>query len=182
MRSLFKIQWLVVLTLMLLPSTHANADAFVRIEANGSLITGSESASFTQLGVQDFAKLQNYTLGLERSISAGGGPATSQLSLTPVTFIKSLGRSSVLLKQAAAQGQTVTAEIRVFAPNGNTGQQDHVYTLQIINGQIERITPWFEETDSGETYFESVAIVPNGLIVTHVPTGATTQIQAGGQP
>lgn len=171
----------IVLTCGVLFAAAATAQqGFISISVNNTVITTQESllSEAGDFDLADYADLASYQLEVTRvgdQRSVGG----SHLQGGKVTIVKPLGGSSVLLRRAIELNETVSATVRFFGPNLDTGATMPLYTAEFGNGRVSDVTPWFKTPGSAAELtqlYEAVTFQFAIATFTHEPTSVQHQI------
>lgn len=172
----------LALLLSLAVPAHAQVQSnmIVQIEANGEVITTGEGGSpLGGIDTTDYAFVLNYAWTGEASLDPSSGLPTGRQKFNPLRLVKPLARSSVLLRQALDQSQSVDLELRLFAPDG-AGSTEEIYRIDLANGRVVGIRP-FTDGATGQ-YLEEVQFAWQSLEFTDVQTATSHVIQFTTQP
>ena len=119
------------------PAAEAQHRIFAQVTAGGTVISsgGHCSGDFLQVGgqdVQDFAVVHQ----------AGAGATTSagRLAIRPYRIVRPIDSCSPLFFDALVQAKAVTADIRFFRPDPQTGEDRHYYSVKLQNARVTAVT------------------------------------------
>lgn len=118
--------------LLLVISLAANAqqeNIYVAISANGTVIQGEHTIEFVGgVDVRDMLQVFSLDHNVSRRFDQGTG-SLGHIQHGEIRLIKRVNKSSPLLAQAFAQGQSITATINFFRGSAQTGQPELFYTI-----------------------------------------------------
>ena len=169
--------------LLLVISLAANAqqeNIYVAISANGTVIRGEHAIQIVgEVDVTDMLEVLSLDHIISRRFDQGTG-SLGGIQHGEIRLIKRVNKSSPLLAQAFAQGQSITATINFFRGSAQTGQPELFYTMQVTNGVITGISPWKTTSTIGGAsatgiLYEAVTLAYQHLTVTDINSGATFQ-------
>jgi len=178
--SLSKSIFVLLLLAITLAANAQQQNIYVAISANGTVIQGEHPAiTVGGIDVTDMLEVLSLDHTISRSINQGTG-SLGPIQHGEIRLIKRVNKSSPLLAQAFAQGQTITATINFFRQSAQTGQPELFYTMQVSNGVITSIAPWKTTSTIGGTsstgeLYEAVTLAYQRLTVTDINSGATYQ-------
>ena len=165
-----------LILLLLAPSCWAQK-TFITITANDTLITSGEAGDGTYgdgFPLADYAEVISYNLQLSRAVE--GITPTGGKQVGPVTIVKSIGASSVYLRQAWDTNANIAAKIVFFLPDPtNPSQSIEAYQVELSGGRITALKSWQNVTPSSTAILESVSIVFQTILWLHPPTGTSTE-------
>ncbi len=178
MKSKTLLLFLILSALILISPASWAQKTFITIVGDGAILTAGEASEPTygrsNFDLSDYADVISYNLQLNKSES--GTP-----SVTPVTIVKTIGPSSVLLRQAWAQNQVITATIRFFLPDPTDPTQSiQAYEINLSGGRINTLKPWQNVNPSSTALLESVSITFSSIVWTHPPTGTGFEYSPSG--
>jgi type VI secretion system Hcp family effector len=142
---------------------------YVALTANGEAIEGSVRVS--EVGGDDVSKSIE-GLSFDHQVTKDGDGITHG----EIRIIKRVDKSTPLLHQALAGGQTITAEISFYQTNNDTGETEKFQTFSIGGGSITGVAAWSPFTEDAITqyqpFLEAITIRYGTLRITSV-TGST---------
>lgn len=171
---------LMVLLGMLSATVSAQTEMIVQIEANGEVITAGEGGNpIAGVDTTDYALVFNYGWTGAVDLDPSSGAATARENYGPLRFVKPLARSSVLLRKALDQNQSIDLALRLFAPDG-AGSVAEVYRIDLTNGRVVGIRP-FSDAGSGQL-LEEIRVAWQAIEFTDVQTATSHVVQFPNQP
>jgi type VI secretion system secreted protein Hcp len=105
------------------------------------------------------------------------GQPTGRRIHNGVNFTKVLDKSSPMIMQAIATGEQIKKAIFKFYRTSPSGTQEHYYTIELEEGLITEVTPWFpnalEPSNGPIGHMEDVAMSYKKITTTHEVAGTS---------
>lgn len=120
--------YVVIVLLLFNFQALAALDAYMTIEVNGGDILGD----VTRAGFEGSFEVNEVHHLIKKS---------TQTEHKPLILTTRMSKGMPLLFQALDQGSRVDLELKFLRPDGNSGQEEHFYTIKIENGKLVAAEP-----------------------------------------
>jgi len=157
--------------------------AYMTIEAanQGKISDGCMSAdSVGTLSVssqEDTIQVQEFELDIEVPTDPQSGQPTGRRVHKGCRVVKYIDKSSPLLMQAIATGETMTAVDIMFYRTSTTGEQEHYYTVKLEDAILSTVKPYFpmalDPNSSNYSHMEELMFKYKKITETHEVAGTS---------
>lgn len=145
------------------------------LKSNGSDVQGESTQ--TSLGRENSIECLYFEDSVRTAREKGSGQATGRRTYEPIRILKRIDKSSPLLAKALCNNEKVDGVFKFFRPNGDTGETEHFFTVEIASGRmagIKRVSPNVIDPAAGsDPPTEEVSFVFHTITWTYEATGAT---------
>lgn len=139
-------------------------NVFMNLRSNGTPLEGESTIQ------PDMIECQEFRVGVDTQVDARAN-RLGRRQYTSLVIRKLIDRTSPLLFKALIQNERIDAEFHFFRPNPAGGQNEHYYTVEIVEGRIVHIEQ-VSESDTNMAAWEDIGFVFNRITWTHELAGS----------
>jgi len=126
---------------------------------------------------EDEIQVQAFKLNITVPKDPQSGQPTGTRIHTGLTFTKVLDKSSPMIMQALATGEQIKKGTFKFYRTASSGEQEHYYTIEIEEGLVVDVTPWFpnalDPNNGSISHMEDVTLTYKKITETHEVAGTS---------